>query len=122
VISFALGAELDDARVKDRALPWQRIVIALGLVVAATRWLAGQLGERALHVRIAFPPALLAEERAIVALLLEAEVTAGTVSVADEPLAVARDAAMSDTVAIRADYTTWPEWTDAAEDLLRQLV
>ena len=28
---FALGADLDDARVKDRDLPWQRLVLALGV-------------------------------------------------------------------------------------------
>ena len=63
VIGIALGADLDDARVKDRDLPWQRLILALGLVVAATRWLAEQLGDHALTIRLAFPPNLLGEER-----------------------------------------------------------
>ena len=56
VIGIALGADLDDARVKDRDLPWQRLILALGLFVAAIRWLTEQLGDHALTIRIAFPP------------------------------------------------------------------
>ncbi len=87
LIGIALGADLDDARVKDRELPWQRLVLAFGLVVAATRWLAAQLGDHALVIRIAFPPGLLAEERGILSLLLEAEIARGTVIVVEEELA-----------------------------------
>jgi len=85
LIGFVLGADLDDARVKDRDLPWQRLILALGLVVAAIRWLADQLGDEALTVHLAFPPRLLAEEREIVALLLEAEVARGTVVIIEQP-------------------------------------
>src|SRR5205823_4648221 len=74
VIGIALGPDLDDARVKDRELPWQRLVLALGLVVAAVRWLTDQLGDQALTIHVAFPPKLLAEERAILSLLLEGEI------------------------------------------------
>ncbi|MEO7736457.1 MAG: hypothetical protein ABIY55_36195, partial [Kofleriaceae bacterium] len=45
LIAIALGADLDEARVKDRGLPWQRLILALGVVVAAIRWLADQLGD-----------------------------------------------------------------------------
>jgi hypothetical protein len=86
MIAFALGPDLDDARVKDRELPWQRLVLALGLVVAATRWLGEQLGDQALTIRLAFPPKLLAEERAIVALLLEGEVASGVVQIVEEKM------------------------------------
>ena len=85
VIGISLGADLDDARVKDRELPWQRLILALGLVVAATRWLAEQLGDHALTIRLAFPPNLLSEERDIVALLLGGEVQRGTVVIEHVP-------------------------------------
>ena len=84
MIAFALGAELDDARVKDRGLPWQRLILTLGLIIAAIRWLTDQLGDQALTVHVAFPPVLLAEEQQIVALLLEAEIARGTVIVSEE--------------------------------------
>jgi len=84
LIGIALAADLDDARVKDRDLPWQRLILALGLVVAAIRWLVEQLGDQALTVHLAFPPRLLAEERQIVSLLLEGEIAHGTVVVAEQ--------------------------------------
>ncbi len=80
VIGIALAADLDDARVKDRDMPWQRLILALGLLVAAIRWLTEQLGDHALVIRVGFPPKL-AEERAIFALLLEGEVQRGLVIV-----------------------------------------
>jgi vWA domain found in the FtsH ternary systems/N-terminal helical region fused to the FtsH ternary system vWA domain len=85
LIAIVLGADLDDARVKDRDLPWQRLILALGLVVAAIRWLADQLGDQALTVHVGFPPQLLAEERQIVALLLEGEIARGTVVIVEQP-------------------------------------
>lgn len=84
VIGIALGPDLDDARVKDRELPWQRLVLALGLVLAAIRWLGEQLGDQALAIHLAFPPKLLAEEREIIRLLLEGEIASGTVVVAEQ--------------------------------------
>jgi hypothetical protein len=85
LIGIVLGADLDDARVKDRDLPWQRLILALGLVVAAIRWLTEQLGDQALTVHLAFPPYLLAEERQIVSLLLEGEIAHGTVVIVEQP-------------------------------------
>src|SRR6185436_4211102 len=85
LIGIALGADLDDARVKDRDLPWQRLILALGLVVAAIRWLVEQLGDQALAVHLAFPPGALAEERQIVSLLLEGEIARGTVEIVEQP-------------------------------------
>lgn len=84
LIGIVLGADLDDARVKDRDLPWQRLILALGLVVAALRWLVEQLGHQALTIELAFPPRVLAEEREIVALLLEGEIAHGTVAIVEQ--------------------------------------
>lgn len=85
VITFVLGADLDDARVKDAGAPWQRLVIGLGLLVASLRWLIDQLGHEALQLRLAFPPGKLVEERELVSLLLEGEITAGLVAIAEQP-------------------------------------
>lgn len=84
VITIALGADLDDARVKDPDVPWQRLVLALGMIVAAIRWLTDQLGHEALEIRLSFPPKLLVQERELVSLLLEGEITSGTVAVVEE--------------------------------------
>ncbi|HWO23228.1 MAG TPA: hypothetical protein VNO30_31015 [Kofleriaceae bacterium] len=93
LITFLLGTDLDDARVKDPDVPWQRLVLALGLLVAAIRWLTDQLGHEALAVRLAFPPRRLVEERELVALLLEGEITSGIVQVVEEPAGAAIRAA-----------------------------
>ena len=92
-IVFALGPDLDDARVKDPAVPWQRLVLALGQIVAAIRWLTEQLTHDALAIRLAFPPRVLAPERELVELLLEGEITSGAVTVVEESLADATAAA-----------------------------
>jgi FtsH ternary system-like protein len=84
LVAIALGADLDDARIKDRDLPWQRLILALGLIVAAIRWLSDQLGDQALGVHVAFPPRLLAEEQQILTLLLEAEIARGAVVIVEE--------------------------------------
>ncbi len=83
-IMFALGADLEDARVKDPDVPWQRLVLTLGMLVAAIRWLGGQLGDQALTVHLAFPPKVLAPERELVELLLEGEIRAGSVVVVEQ--------------------------------------
>ena len=91
VIGVVLAADLDGARVVDRGLPWQRLILALGLVVAAIRWLADRLGDQALTVHLGFPPAVLGEEREICALLLEAEIARGAVVIAAQPAREAVD-------------------------------
>ncbi len=95
LIAIALGADLDDARVKDPEVPWQRLVLALGLLVAAIRWLTEQLGDQALTIHMAFPPRLLAEERGIVTLLLEGEIARGTVVIVEQPWQEAIDLAVA---------------------------
>jgi hypothetical protein len=107
LIGIALAADLDDARVKDRDLPWQRLVLTFGMLVAAIRWLNEQLGDQALTVHLAFPPGQLTEERQIVSLLLEGEVARGTVVIAEQRLedtlalaTKAQDSAISDVVVV----------------------
>ena len=89
VITIALAPDLDDARVKDPEVPWQRLVLALGMNVAAIRWLTEQLGHEALQIRLSFPPRLLVQERELVGLLLEGEVTSGIVTIVEESTAAA---------------------------------
>jgi hypothetical protein len=100
LITFVLAGDLDDARVKDPDVPWQRLVLGLGLLVAAVRWLTDQLGHEALAVRLAFPPKLLAEERALVSLLLEGEIESGIVQLVEAPAESAALAAAAATTAI----------------------
>ncbi len=95
VIVFALGADLVEARVKDADVPWQRLVLALGMLVAAIRWLTEQLGHEALTVHLAFPPRVLAAERELVELLLEGEVKSGTVVVSEKTYEEAVDVAQA---------------------------
>jgi len=54
VIVFALHPDLTQARFKDAGLPWQRLVILLGLVLCAVRRLADWLSHEALRVRLVF--------------------------------------------------------------------
>lgn len=151
VIGFILAPDLEAARVKDRELPWQRLVVALALVVVAVRWLVDQLGDRALAIDVCFPPRRLAEERAILALLLEAEIARGSVRVVEQPagealaaVAAAKATALADAIVVamgagsKADIelpaglrelrveldqiADWTAWCDVAEDVLRWLV
>ncbi|MFT3698905.1 MAG: hypothetical protein QM831_37505 [Kofleriaceae bacterium] len=107
VIGIALGADLDDARVKDRDLPWQRLILALGMLVASIRWLTEQLGDHALTIRLAFPPNLLTEEKNIIGLLLGGEVQRGTVVIEETPwqdlvdqTAAANNSAITDVIVL----------------------
>lgn len=84
IIAVALDRGLDALRIKDRDLPWQRLILVLGWLVAAIRWLTEQLGDQALTVRLAFPPHLLGEERQILALLLEGEIARGSVEIVEQ--------------------------------------
>ncbi|MCW5807302.1 MAG: hypothetical protein KIT31_33410 [Deltaproteobacteria bacterium] len=88
-IVFALDPALDDARVKDPDVPWQRLVLGLGMLVAAIRWLTEQLTHDALTIHVAFPPKGLAQERELFELLLAGEITAGTVTVTEQTFAQA---------------------------------
>jgi hypothetical protein len=147
MIAFVIGADLDDARVKDRDVPWQRVIVAMGVVVAVVRWLVDQLGDRALAIRLAFPPGLLASERYVVSLLLEGEIERGIVTVIEQDLAEATAATLASGSGVLADLVVislgdppslpkqvrarhvrpehpevWLDWCGAAEALLRWLV
>ena len=84
-IGVVLSGDLEGARVVDHGMPWQRLILALGVVVAASRWLAEHLGDRSLVVQLGFPPGALAEEREIAALLLEGEIARGIVAIVAQP-------------------------------------
>nr|MBA3397520.1 hypothetical protein [Deltaproteobacteria bacterium] len=100
LITITLDPDLDDARVKDPDVPWQRLVLGLGMLVAAIRWLTEQLGDQALSIRLAFPPRLLVQERELVGLLLEGEVLAGIVEIVEETADAAVAHAAATTTAI----------------------
>ena len=76
-------------------MPFQRLVLALGMLVSAIRWLTEQLGHQALTVHLAFPPRLLAPERELVELLLEGEIKSGTVIVVEQPWETAVELALT---------------------------
>jgi hypothetical protein len=83
--SFTFAADLTMARVKDRGTEWQRLVLALGLVVATVRRLHQWLGEDELRFRIGFDEhegeRPLAAEAGLCRLLLRQWIEAGTVVV-----------------------------------------
>ena len=68
-ILIYLDASLIRARIKDRASPWQRLVVAMGVLVACVRRIAAWLEEQDLSIVVAGDPALDAE-LALVDLLL----------------------------------------------------
>jgi hypothetical protein len=85
---FVLEADLARARVKDSGLPRQRVVLLLGLLVAAVRKLTDWLGEDSLAFDFLFvedvdqEPPRLAQERELLELILREPIAGGTVSVA----------------------------------------
>ncbi|MBX3249762.1 MAG: hypothetical protein KF901_21475 [Myxococcales bacterium] len=66
---IALDASLSSARVKDAALPWQRVVLTMALVRVALTRVVGLLGEGELRLHLVIPDALAAE-RALLAISL----------------------------------------------------
>jgi vWA domain found in the FtsH ternary systems/N-terminal helical region fused to the FtsH ternary system vWA domain len=106
LVIFALAPDLARARVKDRHLPWQRIVLVLGVVLVLTKKLVELLGDEALEIRLVFlqddGPTPLSEERALSELMLREW----------------RDKGMADVVA-----ATWSEVAElAASSARRSLV
>jgi hypothetical protein len=81
---FALFPDLERARFKDSELPWQRIILALGLAVTAVRRLVEWLSTDALLFEVLFldegvgPQALVAEQ-AIMEMVFREQVANGTV-------------------------------------------
>jgi hypothetical protein len=74
LVILALAPDLVRSRVKDRHLPWQRIVLVLGVVLVVTKKLVELLGEEALEIRVVFledeKGMPLAEEKALAELML----------------------------------------------------
>jgi hypothetical protein len=54
LVILALSPDLVRTRIKDRELPWQRIVLVLGVVLVLTKKLVELLGEEALEIKVAF--------------------------------------------------------------------
>lgn len=85
-VTFFVSADLERCRVKSPGLPWQRLVLVLGLLLAAVRRLHRWLDEVALDIRIVFGAGLhgrdpLAHEAELCRLLLREWIERGTVTV-----------------------------------------
>jgi len=89
---FALFPDLAGSRIKDPELPWQRIVLSMGLLVAAVKKLTDWLGEDALVFEFVFvapsePKAGksddLAEERELFELLFREQIANHAVQLSD---------------------------------------
>ena len=90
-ICFALAPELDAARIKDPELPFQRLVVSLGGLVAGLRKLCAWLDEAELHLHvlsIASPPVPgraksqpLEAELELIRLILREQLESGVVEI-----------------------------------------
>jgi len=82
---FALDADLTAARFKDPELPWQRLILTIGLLLAATRKLSDWLSQDALKFHFLLlvrePQHALESELELLATLLSQEIEAGSVTV-----------------------------------------
>lgn len=98
-ISFAFAPSLEAGRVKDPGVPFQRLVVTFGGVVAGIRKLCAWLDEAELHLHLLLlasdNPARrqpLQEEAALAGLLLREHIEAGVVAIAElDGPAAARD-------------------------------
>ncbi len=115
-IVLVLPPDLEQSRVKDPALPWQRLTLLLGAVIALVRWLATRLGERALSIHVVVPAPL--PERDLLSLLLSDERERGLVSIVDVP----PDVAATDVIPLVVPGATWEDWVASVESVLRSLV
>lgn len=132
-ISFVLKPELDDARLKDPELPWQRIVIAFGGLVAGVRKLATWLDEAELHLRfVLFGRARgrqreqpLAGDAALSKLILREHIESGVVEIvelADEDAARAQAEAAAESGASDLVWVSSEPWAGPREpDRTREL-
>lgn len=89
---FALFPDLAGSRIKDPSLPWQRIVLLMGLLVEAVKKLTDWLGEDALGFEFVFldPPEPragksdnLAEERELFEMLFREQIANHTVQLSE---------------------------------------
>jgi hypothetical protein len=87
---FALYPDLEESRFKDAELPWQRIVLLLGLTLVAVRklleWLSGDaLVFEFLFMDEAKDGKVLASEQAILEMVLREQIANGTVIISRMP-------------------------------------
>jgi hypothetical protein len=86
---FALDLDLATARFKDPGLPWQRLVLVLGLLLAATKKLGDWLSHDALKFHFLIlssePQHPLQDEQEFLEALLSQEIEAGSVTVETLP-------------------------------------
>jgi hypothetical protein len=90
VVTFALMPDLEAVRFKDPDLPWQRLVMALGLVIACLRRLGEWLSREGLLFRVVFVRGSasrepLVAERGLCALALREFMARGMAEVAHAP-------------------------------------
>lgn len=92
VVTFLLGDDLASSRVKDVGSPWQRIVLLLGVLVAAIEKLEGHLAAEALQFRVVFlresagQPSALKAERELCELMLREWRAKGAASVLESTM------------------------------------
>ncbi len=84
---FALYADLEDARHKDADAPWQRLVLAFGLTLAALGKIHEWLGDDALTFEFLFldephRPRILEPEEAVLQMVLREQIANGSATVA----------------------------------------
>ena len=96
---FALFPDLARARVKDPGLPRQRIVLLLGLLVAAIRRLSEWLGDDSLTFEVVFVETTsgdpLEHERELIELIFREAIARGEVSTARMPVRAMAELAAS---------------------------
>jgi hypothetical protein len=83
---FAFFRDLEEARCKDVDAPWQRIVLAFGLTLAALNKIHDWLGEDALTIEFAFldelnQPQPLQAEQAVMEMVLREQIANGSANV-----------------------------------------
>jgi hypothetical protein len=127
VVTFLLGDDLAATRVKDAALPWQRIVLLFGLVMTVIKKLSDDLGGEGLRFRVVFvrespeQPSALRGERDLCELALRewrdrgmAEVLEGTLDAEAAHLASAARGALVEVVVCSTGEAAHARWSAAA--------
>jgi hypothetical protein len=145
LVAFVLSPSLAAVRLKDPGMPWQRIVVLLGFIVAAIRRLERWLGESELSLLCVFesdePRPALERERQLLELLLTewrdkgmAEVLVTTRAGRIERLAAASSRAEVHTLhlghadpaagaaSLDAHARSWDAWCKDGLEALRHLV
>lgn len=111
-IDIVCAADLDDCRIKPDAEPAQRIVTALGAVVAGIEALIRWLDRVALQINLVIEVPEsgdpLANERALLRLRLETWIEAGVVTI-DAPIPDGVEAVRIDKAVVDADFLAWFE-------------